>query len=78
MNPAQPGLEGKNLIDVKDVKGQQLVRDYIAAAEKEGSAWVDYYWYKPGQNIPARKHTYVRKVQSGGDTYVIGSGFYLE
>ena len=78
VNPAQPSLEGKNLIDVKDLKGQQLVRDYIAAAEKEGSAWVDYYWYKPGQNEPARKHTYVRKVQSAGNTYIVGSGFYPE
>jgi signal transduction histidine kinase len=78
VNPGQPSLEGKNLIDVKDAKGQPLVRDYIAAAEKEGSAWVDYYWYKPGQNEPAKKHTYVRKVQSEGNTYVIGSGFYPE
>jgi signal transduction histidine kinase len=54
------------------------VRDYSAAAEKEGSAWVDYYWYKPGQNEPAKKHTYVREVQSEGNTYVIGSGFYPE
>jgi signal transduction histidine kinase len=78
VNPGQPSLEGKNLVDVKDAKGQPLVRDYIAAAEKEGSAWVDYYWYKPGQNEPAKKHTYVREVQSEGNTYVIGSGFYPE
>jgi signal transduction histidine kinase len=78
VNPGQPSLEGKNLIDVKDVQGQQLVRDYIAAAEKEGGAWVDYYWYKPGQNEPAKKHTYVRKVQSEGNVYIVGSGFYPE
>ena len=78
VNPGQPSLEGKNLIDVKDVKGDPLVRNYIAAAEKEGNAWVDYYWYKPGQNEPAKKHTYVRKVQSEGTTYIVGSGFYPE
>lgn len=78
VNPGQPSLEGKSLIDVKDAKGQPLVRDYIAAAEKEGSAWVDYYWYKPGHNKPAEKHTYVRQVQSEGNTYIIGSGFYPE
>ena len=43
---------------------------------KEGSAWADYYWYKPGQNAPARKQTFVRKVQSGEDIYIVGSGFY--
>lgn len=78
VNPGQPSLEGKNLIDVKDVNGDQLVRNYIAAAEKEGSAWVDYHWYKPGQNEPAKKHTYVQKVQSEGNTYIVGSGFYPE
>lgn len=72
VNPGQPSLEGKNLIAVKDAKGQPLVRDYIAAAEKEGSAWIDYYWYKSGQNEPAKKHTYVRKVQSEGNTYIMG------
>ncbi len=76
VNPGQPSLEGKNLIDVKDVKGQQFVRTYIEAAKREGSAWVDYYWYKPGQNEPARKRAYVRKVQSEGDTFIVGSGLY--
>ena len=76
VNPGQPSLEGKNLIDTTDVNGQPFVRDYIAAAEKNGSAWVNYYWYKPGQNEPARKRTYVRTVQSEGTTYIIGSGFY--
>ena len=39
---------------------------------------MSYFWYKPGQNTPARKQTYVRKVQSGQETYVVGSGYYPE
>ena len=42
------------------------------------SAWVDYYWYKPGENTLTRKQAYVRKAQSGQDTYIIGSGLYME
>lgn len=76
VNPAQPSLEGKNIMDLKDVNGKPVARTCISAALKEGSAWVDYYWYKPGSNTPARKQTYVRKVQSGGSTYIVGSGFY--
>jgi signal transduction histidine kinase len=45
---------------------------------KDGSAWVEYYWYKPGANTPAKKQAYVRKVQSGQDTYIVGSGLYME
>lgn len=78
VNPVFPSLEGRNLIDVRDLKGKAAVRDEIAAAMKEGSAWVDFYWYKPGQNTPARKQTFVRKVRSGQDIYIVGSGFYLE
>lgn len=78
VNPAFPSLEGKNLIALRDVKGKAVVQEYITAAMKEGSAWVEYYWYKPGHNMPARKQTFVRKVQSGQDTYIVGSGFYLE
>lgn len=78
VNPAQPSLEGKNLIDLKDLEGKAVVKENIAAVMKADSAWLDYYWWKPGQNAPARKQTYVRKVQSGGTTYIVGSGFYPE
>jgi signal transduction histidine kinase len=78
VNPGQPSLEGKNIIDLKDVKGKVVTREFISAAMKDGSAWVDYYWYKPGSNTPAPKLTYVRNVQSGQETYIVGSGFYLE
>jgi signal transduction histidine kinase len=78
VNPAQPSLEGRNILNLRDVEGKAVVREEIAAAMKDGSAWVDIYWYKPGSNTPARKQTYVRKVQSGQDTYIVGSGVYLE
>ena len=78
VNPAQPSLEGKNLIDLRDLKGNAVLKDEIAAAMKDGSAWLDLYWFKPGQNTPAQKRTFVRKVQSGGETYIVGSGFYTE
>jgi signal transduction histidine kinase len=76
VNPAQPTLEGRNLINVKDLKGKLIIKDEIAIAMKEGTAWVDFYWYRPGDNKPARKQTYLRKVQSGGQTYLVGSGVY--
>lgn len=76
VNPGQPSLEGKNLIREKDLHGKPVVREYIDAAMKKGSAWVDYYWYRPGDNKIAKKNTYVKKVQHGKETYVLGSGLY--
>ncbi|HEX3034710.1 MAG TPA: cache domain-containing protein, partial [Thermodesulfobacteriota bacterium] len=78
VNPAQSSLEGKNLMGLRDLKGKAVVQEEIAAAMKDGSAWVDLYWYKPGSNVPARKQSFVRKVQSGQETYIVGSGFYIE
>lgn len=78
VNAGHPSMEGKNIIDVRDVNGKPLAREYIAVAMTKGSGWVDYYWYRPGSNKPARKMAYVRKVQSGQETYIIGSGYYVD
>lgn len=78
VNAAQPSFEGTNLMGLKDLKGLALADEYISAALRDGSAWVEYWWYRPGTNTPARKQAYVRKVQCGQDTYIVGSGFYTE
>lgn len=76
VNAAQPFLEGKNVAQLRDAKGKAAAEEYIAAAMKQGSAWVDYDWYRPGSNAIAKKHTLVRKVQSPQGVYVVGSGLY--
>ena len=78
VNPGQPSLEGTNLIDVRDVNGKTLVRDYIDGALKKGAVWEEYRWYRPGYDTPFRKRAYVRRVQVGNDTYVVGSGYYVD
>ncbi len=78
VNPAQPSLQGKNISSLRDAKGKTTAREYIDAALSKGSAWVEYSWYKPGHNTPARKQAYVRRVQSGTTTYVVGSGLYVD
>jgi len=78
VNPAQPSLEGKNLMEVRDVNGKTAVKEYITMAMKQGSAWVDYTWYKPGHNTPARKQTFVRRVQCGSDIFIVGCGIYMD
>jgi signal transduction histidine kinase len=76
VNPGQPSLEGTNLREVQDVRGTYAAAEFIDRAMKDGSAWTEYYWYRPGYNTPARKETYVRRVQYGAETYVVGAGFY--
>ena len=76
VNPAQPSLEGKNLMNIKDAKGNFMVRNYVNSALNKGSAWTEYHWYRPGENTVTRKLTYVRRVKVGKDTYIVGSGYY--
>lgn len=78
VNPAFPSFEGRNFIDMKDLAGKPAVRNEIDAALREGSAWVNMSWYKPGQNTPAIKQTFVRKARFGEDAYIVGSGIYTE
>jgi len=77
-NAGMPSLEGKNIIDLKDLKGNNLVKDEIALALKQGKGWIDGYWYKPGDNRPALKRTFVKEVKCDGTTCIIGSGYYPE
>lgn len=76
VNPILPNLEGRNLMDLRDLQGKAVIRDQIAAALREDNVWLECYWYRPGTNEPAPKQTYVMKVQSGEETYVVGSGLY--
>lgn len=78
VNPGLPSLEGRNLIDLRDLNGKPAVREEIAAALAHGRAWLEAWWYKPGQNTPALKQTYVRKARFGDAVYIVGSGIYPE
>jgi signal transduction histidine kinase len=76
VNVAQPSVEGMNILDLKDANGKYVAREYLDVAENKGSGWVDYYWYRPGNNSPAHKYSYVKKVKFGNETYILGAGFY--
>ncbi len=78
VNPAQPSLEGKNLFGFRDTRGKAIIKDEIAAALADGSAWLESYWYLPGDNKPAPKQTYVKRARHGSETYIVGSGLYGE
>jgi signal transduction histidine kinase len=78
VNPVHPFLEGRYLLGMRDLGGHDLVREEIDAAVRLGEAWVDGTWYRPGDNVPARKHTYVRRTVHDGQVYIVGSGYYSE
>nr|WP_284047505.1 cache domain-containing protein [Guyparkeria hydrothermalis] len=77
VNPAFPGIEGRNLWDVRDSTGKYLVREYIELAKEQGHGWVTYHWPRPTQpQADALKTTYVRSVEVGDETLIVGAGMY--
>jgi len=70
----QKDLQGKNLFDYKDVKGDYVVRN-LSNAAKNGGGFVEFYWVKPGSKDEFKKLGYVEPIP--GTNYFIGSGVYL-
>jgi signal transduction histidine kinase len=78
VNPADPSLEGKNQMDMKDANGKFFIRDMIKTAMNNGYGWVDYQWPKPGTTKPVRKSSFVKKIIIRGDVLIVGTGVYLD
>ncbi len=67
-----PKLIGKNLLDIKDANGVQIVKEFIKTAQTKGKGWVDYKWPNKVTNAVENKSTYIEKT---GDI-LIGVGVY--
>lgn len=59
----------KNMIDLKDAFGTNIVQELIKKA-KSGGGWVTYQWRN------ATKVSYVKLLLKDGREYVVGAGYY--
>jgi methyl-accepting chemotaxis protein len=71
----KPELEGKPLIDQKDVNGVFYVRDLIAAAMGRGG-FISYMFPRPGSDVPSAKLGYALRAEPWN--WVIGTGVYVD
>lgn len=76
MHPIKPALDGKGLLDMRDVNGVYLFVAMNELCEDKGEGWVPYSWPKPGEEKSSPKVSYVVLVEHGDKTYVAGSGMY--
>ncbi len=67
-----PALEGKNIIDTKDEKGREFIKEMIE--KKEGI--IIYPWKNPGETSAREKVVAYTHYPAWG--WLIGSGSYLE
>lgn len=76
MHPIKPALDGKGLLDMRDVNGVYLFVAMNELVEEKGQGWVPYAWPKPGEKNSSPKVSYVVLVKHGEMEYVAGSGMY--
>ena len=71
--------EGKNMNNLKDFNGKPIGKMFIDIARSEiGKGWIDYEWPKPDETKPSAKYTFIKRAIHGNQTYLIGSGFYVD
>ena len=58
MHPRQPELVGRNLLELRDARGQPAIRMMIDKA-RSGGGFVNYTWNKPSTHSEAPKLAYV-------------------
>lgn len=69
---ANPKLVGKNLMGLKDVKGNMFAAEFVAVAKDPGQGWVEYWWPKKGSKTPEQKASYIKRVP--GQDMLVGAG----
>lgn len=73
----RPEIEGRNLLELSDPRGNFVIRDMIALVKKQGQGFYRYYWTKPGlkgRDFP--KISFVKFCQPLD--CLLGSGVYLD
>ena len=78
VNLASPELEGTNTIDLEDIEGKKIGRQMLSLVAEREAGWVDYMWPRPGDRRPAKKSSYVRRVEVGDELFVVGAGVYID
>ncbi|UCV02566.1 methyl-accepting chemotaxis protein [Dechloromonas denitrificans] len=73
--PPKPEAEGKSAAEMKDTNGKLIIKE-LAAAARNGGGFVDYWFAKPGQQVPEPKLSYASEFAPWG--WAIGTGIYID
>lgn len=75
-DPQHPALIGKDLSNVKDIKGKPIFPNLLEKGKRDKEAYFDYTWVKPGSNEPQPKLAYARIFEPWN--WVIGTASLAE
>jgi two-component system NarL family sensor kinase/methyl-accepting chemotaxis protein len=71
----KPQLEGKNLINLVDVNGVEIIKELIQAS-RNGGGYVSYLWDKPSKGREVPKLSYAVSLKEFD--WMLGTGFYID
>ena len=74
MHPIKPKLDGKNLINFKDKKGNRLFYNFVQVCKQKGSGVVRYVWDNPKTGKLEDKTSFVATFKPFD--WIIGTGMY--
>jgi polar amino acid transport system substrate-binding protein len=74
--PAKPALIGKNLIGLKDAKGNPLIQALRDGTQKNGKFNYEWMWENPASKKVEPKEGYAVKIVDPKGDWFLGSGIY--
>ncbi|CAA6799220.1 MAG: Unknown protein [uncultured Sulfurovum sp.] len=75
-DPIWPYDVGKNLYDLTDVNGVQVIKELITVAKTNDDNFVEYTWRKPGSAYDSLKVSHAKAFKPW--KWMIGTGIYLD
>ncbi|WP_153112029.1 methyl-accepting chemotaxis protein [Propionivibrio limicola] len=75
-HPAKPEMNGKDISDLKDVKGFRISHENNESAKRDRNETTEYLWPKPGHNEPVKKMSLSKLFAPWG--WVLTAGVYLD
>jgi len=75
MHAANPALQGRNLMDLKDPNGVEVIRGLWNAA-RSGKGYLYYHWNNPETNTTDPKLGYAEELTKWG--LMLGTGFWID
>jgi PAS domain S-box-containing protein len=77
MHPYLPELDGQDLTNYEDLRGNKLFADMVNAVRDNGSGFVNYFWqWKDNPSLIVPKLSFVEEFAPWG--WVVGTGIYIQ
>jgi len=76
MNPLNPKIVGKNMLNFKDENGLFVVKEFNKVAKQDEGDFVHYIWKKPNSDEKTTKYAYIKGFKPWN--WSIGGGSYLD